>query len=163
MKEHDIIDDMIWMSCRYCIGRHTITAAVHAPNLAQFIAVNDISKQQRQFYAKDILSSINDDLHWHDDVIFDGICEDAFGILFQQPESKNTIYIIDRAGKVSTEEGEVKNSFRDDYMDLIPWYKLAMWLKGGDTISWPAKDGEMRSVDSKTYEKNPFLEVYKCS
>lgn len=163
MKEHDIIDDMIWMSYRYCIGRHTIAAAMHAPQLAQFIAVNDISEQRRQFYAEDILSSINDVLRWRDDVRFDGFYEDAFGVLFQQPESKNTIYIIDRTGKVSTKEGEVKNSFRDTYMDLIPWYKLAMWLMGGDIMSWPAENGEIRSVESKTYEKNPFLEVYKCS
>ena len=72
MKEHDIIDDMIWMSYRYCIGRHTIAAAMHAPQLAQFIAVNDISEQRRQFYAKDILSSINDVLRLHDDVRVDG-------------------------------------------------------------------------------------------
>ena len=38
--EHDIIDDMIWLSYRYCIGSKSIASQMHAPNLTVFINKN---------------------------------------------------------------------------------------------------------------------------
>ena len=54
-------EDLIWMSYRYCIGRHTIAANMHAGNIAKH-AYGKLSPMRQQFMAFDIRRSIEDDL-----------------------------------------------------------------------------------------------------
>ena len=46
-------EDCIWMSYRYCIGRHTIASHCHASDIANN-AYGRMSKERTQFMSKDI-------------------------------------------------------------------------------------------------------------
>jgi hypothetical protein len=52
---------MVWMSYRYCIGRHTIAAHCHAGDLANFI-YDKTSDEYKQFLSEDINSEIANQL-----------------------------------------------------------------------------------------------------
>ena len=58
-------EDCIWMSYRYCIGRHTIAAHCHAGDIANN-AYSRMTKERMQFISKDINREIYDVLHMHD-------------------------------------------------------------------------------------------------
>ena len=68
-KEQQMLSDYeidnIWMSYRYCIGRHTIAAHCHAGDIANNV-YGRMTKERMQFMSKDINSSIYDCLHVHD-------------------------------------------------------------------------------------------------
>lgn len=51
-------EDCIWMSYRYCIGRHTITSNMHAGHIAQN-CYDRLSNERLEFMANDIRDSIN--------------------------------------------------------------------------------------------------------
>lgn len=59
----NINEDYIWMSYRYCIGRHTIAAHHHATTIAQD-AYGKLSDERMQFNSEDICSCIYDNLHF---------------------------------------------------------------------------------------------------
>lgn len=48
------MEDFIWMSSRYCIGRHTIAAATHADTIAKVLTANPdiLSKEMQEFMVK---------------------------------------------------------------------------------------------------------------
>ena len=50
---NDFMDDCVWMSYRYCIGRHTIAAHCHAADIANNV-YDPAEKNRLAFYAKDI-------------------------------------------------------------------------------------------------------------
>lgn len=56
-------EDCIWMSYRYCIGRSTIAAHMHAGGIANN-AYDRLSDARMQFMSEDINSEIHDRLHW---------------------------------------------------------------------------------------------------
>ena len=56
-------EDLIWMSYRYCIGRKTIAASMHAGNIAKNV-YNVFSKERQTFMAHDIRREINDYVTW---------------------------------------------------------------------------------------------------
>ena len=57
--------DNIYMSYRYCIGRHTIASHCHACDIANN-AYGRMTKERMQFMAKDINQEIYNCLHVHD-------------------------------------------------------------------------------------------------
>lgn len=57
--------DNIWMSTRYCIGRHTIAAYCHAEDIATN-TYHLMCDDERRFFAKDINHCIYDQLHYND-------------------------------------------------------------------------------------------------
>lgn len=60
-KKHNLTDyeyDNIWMSCRYCIGRHTIASHSHASDIAKY-EYDRLSDDQKQ----DISKLINDEIY----------------------------------------------------------------------------------------------------
>ena len=60
-KHKEAITDMIWMSIRYCIGRHTIAAAMHTQNLVKFISdCPEFTEEDRKRFARDIIARINE-------------------------------------------------------------------------------------------------------
>lgn len=69
MKEQQMLSeyeiDNIWMSYRYCIGRHTIASHCHAGDIANN-AYGRMSKERMQFMAKDINQEIYNYLHVND-------------------------------------------------------------------------------------------------
>ena len=61
-------EDYIWMSYRYCIGRHTIASHCHASTIARD-AYGKLSDKRMQFCSEDICSCIYDQLHFFKDFI----------------------------------------------------------------------------------------------
>lgn len=57
-------EDYLWMSWRYCIGRHTIAAHMHASTIATD-AYGKLSPERSQFNSEDINSEIHNCLHVH--------------------------------------------------------------------------------------------------
>ena len=61
------LEDLIWMSYRYCIGRKTATASMHAGTVADIIFKNPnlLTKERKEFMAQDIRQCILDTLRWN--------------------------------------------------------------------------------------------------
>lgn len=70
----DTIDSMLFGASRYYIGRHTICAHSAAMELAVFLRDNQnvMSKDRREFYAKDIREQINEVIHWSGNIHVEG-------------------------------------------------------------------------------------------
>ena len=68
-KELPFSEDYLFMSWRYCIGRHTIAAHCHASTIAQD-AYGKLSKERSQFNSEDINREIYDCLHVKDFIDF---------------------------------------------------------------------------------------------
>lgn len=68
-KQLQFTEDYIWMSYRYCIGRHTIAAHCHAAQIAQD-AYGKMSEERMCFCSEDINSCIYDCLHYKDFIDF---------------------------------------------------------------------------------------------
>lgn len=154
--EHDIIDDMIWMSYRYCIGRKSIASQMHAPNLTVFINKNKhlISRERRVRAGWDILSEINDKLRFYPDLQIHGQHKDIMTILLLSRMDKDCKTIIHEHGDVTYEKMEqtAPYSWRDEIPDLMNWYVFAKWLLGGLTITIDGKDYEGFSFVDKNGE-----------
>lgn len=139
------LEDLIWMSYRYCIGRKTITASMHAGNIAKY-SYNDIADDRKEFMAHDIRKEINDCL-WMDNVSISDyrqhISEDSLSAIiwaishrYGGPPPKGW---DERSLKFDVKDGIVtittnlnfdpdKKTFdtiANKYHDLIPWIKLA--------------------------------------
>lgn len=68
-KTLDFSEDYVWMSYRYCIGRHTIAAHYHATTIAQDV-YGRLTDGRMEFYSEDICSCIYDNLHFKDFIDF---------------------------------------------------------------------------------------------
>jgi hypothetical protein len=78
------LEDMIWMSYRYCIGRHTIAAAHHAETIHSVIKSNPdlMSNEKKAFNAKDIRREITSQIAFRSNVYVEGCNDfDAFSLL----------------------------------------------------------------------------------
>lgn len=62
-------EDYIFMSYRYCIGRHTIAAHYHATTIARDV-YGKISDERMQFFSEDICSCVYDKLNYKDFIDF---------------------------------------------------------------------------------------------
>lgn len=56
-------EDCVWMSSRYCIGRHTIASHYHAEDIAKN-AYGRMTKERTQFMSEDINNEIHSQLHF---------------------------------------------------------------------------------------------------
>ena len=56
-------EDCVWMSYRYCIGRHTIAAHCHAGAIAEN-TYGMMSDERMQFISEDISNEIYNRLNW---------------------------------------------------------------------------------------------------
>lgn len=68
------IDSMLFCTARYYIGRHTIHAHTAAGETAELLRDNPaiMSKERREFYARDIRERINEVLHWSGNIHIEG-------------------------------------------------------------------------------------------
>ena len=153
IPDHDFIEDCIWMSYRYCIGRHTIAAAMHAPQIAKFLDMNPtiFSEDRKKFMAKDIRQEISDALRWRDDVYVQGFAEDVdAATLLLQYVTENHLdmtrdwkFDIDlRTETVQARPAEKKSitNLLNDISDLLPWIKLANWLDPQEMLTYEADE-----------------------
>lgn len=131
-------EDFIWMSYRYCIGRHTIAAACHADTIAKAIKDNPhaLTKERIEFMAVDIFREVNQHLNWKDSYRIYGVRDmDVFSAVLYASNEVDTpkawLYEVDAySGDVipMKPDAELITTFDEDYIDLIPWIKLANWL-----------------------------------
>ena len=133
------MEDFIWMSYRYCIGRHTGAAANHAETIHKFLVNNPdfLSEERKEFMAKDIRQSINDVINWKNNVTFGFTSKDVFSELLYSIDLYHTEtckynWHVYSTGSVEisprTEAVEPRESFDNEYTDLIGWVKLANFL-----------------------------------
>lgn len=156
IPSRDFITDCMWMSYRYCIGRHTITAAMHAPEMAKFISVNPdiISEDRKKFTAKDIRQEITDRLRWREDVFIEGFVreggQDAGKLILRHIVKLNLDMTRDWAFEVDLNKENVTShpvdrkpvtNLLQDMTDLIPWMKLADWLDPNEELTIKFDDG----------------------
>lgn len=131
------LEDFIWMSYRYCIGRRTIACATHTDNIAKLIMDNPdvLSKERLEFNAVDIRRQINQ-VCTYGDAIDVNTCRDMdvfSAVLYKSAEVDNPhewIYDIGSNGEVNLYKPNkpIEIPFDSDYTDLVVWVKLANWL-----------------------------------
>lgn len=131
------MEDFIWMSYRYCIGRHTIAAAHHAETIHSVIKSNPdlMSNEKKAFNAKDIRREITSQIAFRSNVYIDGCGDfDAFTLLLiegsKYKDRDNVKFVLNSyTNELSVEESDSKyEAFDKDYIDLIPWVRLANYL-----------------------------------
>ena len=143
------LEDFIWMSYRYCIGRRTAAAHAHAGVIADIIFKNPdlLSKERREFMAHDIRQSVFDTLKWNKRVRFENNYQwhntnwDFYTLLLngmsECPYPSEARYVIDMEKRTLSWE-KLENAVTDYtdrrlsadkpddmYDDLIGWVKLA--------------------------------------
>ena len=131
------LEDFIWTSYRYCIGRKTAAAAMHTDNIAKLIFDNPdaLSSERLEFNAKDIRRQINYVCTYGDSIEVN-TCRDMdvfSAVLYKSAEVDNPhewIYEVGNNGVVSTFKPNkpIEFPFDRDYTDLVVWVKLANWL-----------------------------------
>lgn len=135
------LEDFIWMSYRYCIGRKTIAAAAHACTIAELIFKNpnSLSEDRKEFMAQDIRQCILDTLKWNKRLRFENNYHwyntnwDFYTLLLEGmsecPYPNEAVFVIDFENrKLTWERREYQNRIDkpdDMYNDLIGWVKLA--------------------------------------
>ena len=133
------LEDFIWMSYRYCIGRKTIAAAAHACTIAELIFKNPnlLSEDRKEFMAQDIRQSILDTLKWNQRIRilnqYNNVNWDFYTLLLERmsecPYPNEAVFVIDFENhKLTWERREYQNCVDkpdDMYDDLIGWVKLA--------------------------------------
>ena len=134
------MDDFIWMSYRYCIGRHTIAAAHHAETIHSVIRSNPdmLSDDRKAFNAKDIRAEITTQIAFYPNVYINGRHDfDAYTLLLiegskYKDNCKGKRFFLDSYKNELSLEDYIENSytstFDKDFIDLIPWVRLANYL-----------------------------------
>lgn len=136
-----VVEDFIWMSLRYCIGRRTGAAIGHANTIMQIMHKysHKFTKERKQLIIDDIRSEINLVLARQKNICLDSYSDnDIFSLLFysieENEDTTNFIYTIDANRMRLLKERRIGDSikpwesFEDLYIDLISWVKLANYL-----------------------------------
>lgn len=139
------LEDLIWMSYRYCIGRKTIAASTHAGTVADIIFKNPnlLTQDRKEFMAQDIRQCILDTLKWNKRIRFENNYHwyntnwDFYTLLLEGmsecPYPSEARYVIDMEKRTLSwekygfrhNEVEINDKPDDMYDDLIGWVKLA--------------------------------------
>lgn len=139
------LEDFIWMSYRYCIGRKTAAAHAHAATIAELIFKNQnlLTKERKEFMAQDIRQCILDTLKWNKRLRFENNYHwhntnwDFYTLLLEGmsecPYPSEALYVIDMEKRTLSwekygfrhNEVETLDKVDDMYDDLIGWVKLA--------------------------------------
>lgn len=132
------MEDFIWMSYRYCIGRHTIAACTHADTIAQLYFDNPsvLSEERLKFMALDIREEVTNQLSWKKGLHIEGnsFRKDIFSPLMlalnDYPEHSKKVFYFDADTDKIVEVKEDNSLYAfetldTDYMDLIPWVRLS--------------------------------------
>lgn len=171
----DFMEDCIWMSYRYCIGRHSIAAVHHAEDIVSFLKDADLNDDRRKFYADDIRREIADRLSWNsvgftmdysvpanerkpleafiNCLITNGITEkDLMGI-------EKISYYFDYGEKklkysIAKTDNIAQRAFVSlmDINDLLVWANLASWLDKGSWKTVVVKKDDGEEIEVKCFE-----------
>lgn len=161
------MEDFIWMSYRYCIGRKTIAAAMHADTIASLIQDNPniLSSERKAFMVADIRREINTQLNFKRSLRIEGSYDDddIFSALMYSLNTigdckkmlvyfdMNSMQIYDAVDDQTLYEFESPDS---DYTDLIPWVKLANWFdESCHRVITVEFDGKKQEIECYPYPK----------
>ena len=144
------LEDFIWMSYRYCIGRHTIAASMHANTISKVLNENPdvLGKEKIDFMVKDIRTSILDIIRWYPNVKVTGSFDCSWdmyskllAVMSICPNPNNVIYTINLSEQTITWEESEKTfgSIDKFYHDIIPWVRLANLLDSNNYAEVTAK------------------------
>lgn len=132
------LQDLVWMSYRYCIGRKSISCLMHASNIAKY-SYNELTDEQKEFMAHDIRREINGKFNFQNIICSDyrnHIPKDGLSILLEEiffsGYDLSTIdkyqYTIRDGVVTNIQELDVVTKFdtiKSLYEDFSPWIKLA--------------------------------------
>ena len=145
LKDSLFFKDLLFCSCRYCIGRHTATAICMANDIAKS-AFEFLDFDDRRFLAHDIRRQINDIMQqksnmniydYRSHITMDALtriveCIENAGLGNQEEgfQIDNHFFDVNETdvmfepykNSISSEYGQ---SFITCYTDLLPWIKLA--------------------------------------
>lgn len=174
----DYEEDGIWMSYRYCIGRHTIASHMRAGDiLKHYYKRLKLTPERCKFMSKDINKSIEDCLRWGQLNVYmsysqyDNInpldetikaISDEDGVIDEEKIkhiSKINLEVFDGnvLSTISNDENKTLYYLINDFTDLIVWSNCAKILDLDShkvcKVSYQGKDEyieyvEMTSVDS---------------
>lgn len=132
--DREFLIDCIKMSVRYCIGRHTISAVMHASEIIPYLEC--LNTKEKIALGKDINRTISDIINYRHNVTgtveyfnaADKICN--FLSTHKDINYENTLFHIDlNTGDVDIDkEAEYKSTLIDDIYDLIPWMEFSDYL-----------------------------------
>lgn len=178
------LEDLIWMSYRYCIGRKTIAAASHVGTIADIIFKNPdlLSKDRKEFMAGDIRQCILDTLKWNKRIRFENNYQwyntnwDFYSLLLEGmsecPYPSEARYVIDMEKRTLSwekyesrhNETEILDKPDDMYNDLIGWVKLANALDEtchkDITVNVEGEDRVIRCFPYVAYTKGEYKQVW---
>ena len=145
-KDASFFKDLLFCSCRYCIGRHTATALCMANDIAKN-AIEYLDLPSRRFLAHDIRKQINDILQYYKHNM--NICDDRshitmdaltrivecieksrLGNLEEVFQIDDYFFNVNQTDVViepydNSNSNSYDDSFFTCYTILIPWIKLA--------------------------------------
>lgn len=173
-------EDCIWMSYRYCIGRHTIASQMHASNIAKF-NYKKLSKSQMERMSEDINREIFYNLKFSNLLkcnSFDALPSNLkrpLDLLYQAFD-ENNINSIDKVKSLSNVEVLYKDNLifncyynnnnlsMMDFTDLEIWQKLANLFDVDNYKRCKLKTGEIIEYFehwTQGYDKDRNIIFYK--
>lgn len=139
----DYEEDLIWMSYRYCIGRHTIAAGMHAGNIVKN-AYEKLNPERQEFMAFDIRREIESVLRWSKPSFYLGTVFQRQDLpeyrpleLFIEAINNKTLEEVKTIGNIHLDsiggdyvfdykgQGETNNFSLTDLHDLMTWMDVA--------------------------------------
>lgn len=145
IKDASFFKDLLFCSCRYCIGRHTAASIGMACDIAKN-AIEYLDFHDRRFLAHDIRRQINDVLQHKSNInicdyrshikmdaltrIVERIEEAGFGYQGEGFQIDNHSFGVNEADvEFEPCENSISSTYGDSfltcYSDLLPWIKLA--------------------------------------
>ncbi len=173
--------DSMWMSIRYCVGRHTIASHAHAQNVAT-IMYDKLDNEQRVFQAMDINREITTQLRFegfyinipnYDELYRNGILSSAYSLLMNFC-AENNLKLTDLAKfdriDVTMVDGKIKYETKEhvdenphfhfsafDIRDLSIWDALAgLFNSNHHTTVTVTYDGKTETIDCFTVYNNIY-------
>lgn len=160
-------EDLIWMSYRYAIGRHTIHADTHAKNLIQYLP-GKLSEERAQFMATDIMRSIEDSLRFGNPSIYTYYSEneDLLGYadpirIYKEFADEHDIKTPEELGSYSSVTKEYDRkwvakrhsdnkkkypNYGEGIRDLLIWYALAQLLYKPNHRMVTVENGDLKET-----------------
>ena len=161
------LKDSIWMACRYCIGRHTITSSTFPDDVIKYVKY--LSDSEKEFLAKDINREITNCYDFNDNINVIGFSYnyDAFSLIVKylsenDVDFKNNRFSINiNTGEINHESFEptkkYNRSLEDDFIDMIGWARLSQYLRGDfKTVvtEYNNEVKEIKCIETYTYNYN---------
>lgn len=148
INDVSFLEDLTWMSYRYCIGRHTIAAHAHADGIASNL-YNVLSEDRKMIMAHDIRREINGVINNNSNIICsdyrhhiydDGVSLIVYRMLekygqslpegfnfddFEYNVKNGDVKIIEWSRSLESKPFTYGQRFISMYDELIPWIKLS--------------------------------------